>query len=393
MTTYDELVELERRMSGARVLSVYLPGPGRDPALRAAPRTMLDSALSRLRHELVGAPHAEREAFVAASEHVLRRVDGNLPAHASGVAIFADENGVRHVGGLAEAPAPVVEWKEGAVLAPYLASAARARSAIVALIDSRDARVLKYHDGRLDLMEKFHARAHVEEPIHMGDQPHGPFHAGVRGETGTDETERREWAAFDRMLHPVLHRIELAVHPDLWLIVAGMPQSVRLLVASLPRALSGRTELVSGLTLDSSDAEIAHAADNAMRGLEQRHDASVVEHVLDKGRAGDRAAIGWRETMLALQERAASVVLMSEGFLSRSLRRAETLTRLGMEGGAQVEIIPGEGAARLDAESEGVAAELRFPVPFATLEASGLSTRAAASYWRRTPLKRAAACS
>ena len=119
------------------------------------------------------------------------------------------------------------------------------------------------------------------------------------------------------------------------------------------------------------------AATNATLQLQRRQEGRLVEQVLDKGRAGSRASIGWRETMLALQERAASQVLLSDSYARRYRERAEMIARLAVDGGSRVEVVQGEGAARLDAESEGVAAELRYPVPFEALAASGLGTRVA----------------
>src|SRR4029079_3337928 len=252
MITYDELVELSRSTRGKHMLSAYLPGPGPDPASREAPRTTLESELSRIRPGLADAAHGEREAFLAASRHVLAAFDQERPAHAAGLAVFADERGVRHVGGLLESPAPSVHWRDGAMIAPYLATVARGRPAIVALVDSRGARVLRFKDSALELVDELEAEIHLEQPLHMGDAPRVSFHSGVRGETGTDEAERREAAAFDRMLGAVLNLFDVPTSPDLWLVAAGMPQSVRQLVAALPRGLSMRTELVHGLTRVSS---------------------------------------------------------------------------------------------------------------------------------------------
>ena len=368
MMSYEDLVQLRRRTNGSRMLSVYLPGSAPDPALRETAEVLFEAGLSRIRHALAEASHDEREVFLAAAEHAAAWLRGSAVARQSaGVAVFADALGVRHAGALLEEPPTVVDWKDGIVIAPYLRTAALARPAIVTLIDSRSARLFRYREGHLESIEQMAAEIHTEPPIHMGDAPRPPFHHGVHGTTGTDETERREAAAFDRMLGNLMHRLEALVQGDAWLIVGGMPQSAHKLVASLPRGFASRLQIVNALTVTSTEAEISSAASDAVAELLRRRDGVLVELVLDRGKAGGRASLGWQQTLVALEERAASEVLVSAHVAERTPDRADAVATLAMDGGAHVEVVPGDGADRLDAESEGVAAELRFPLPFAAL--------------------------
>jgi release factor family 10 len=368
MMNYEDLIQLRRRTNGSRMLSVYLPGAAPDPALREAPDVLFEAELSRIHHAIADSSHEDRQEFLAASEHATRWIhEDPLARQSAGVAVFADAQGVRYAGALLEEPPVVVEWKNGIVIAPYLRTASLSRVAIVTLIDSRRARLLRYREGHLEAIEEIAAEIHTEAPLHMGDAPRASFHQGVRGMTGTDEVERREAAAFDRMLGILVHRLETLAQGDSWLIIGGMTQSAHKLVSSLPRGFTTRLQLVHALTVTSTDAEISAAAADAVAELLRRRDGVLVELVLDRGRAGGRASLGWQQTMVALEERAASEVLVSAHVAERTPGRADAVATLAMDGGAHVEVVPGDGADRLDAESEGVAAELRFPVPFASL--------------------------
>ncbi len=374
MMTYEELVQLHRRTDGSRVLSVYLPGPAHDPALRDESITLLERGASRIRQALSEAPHHEREAFLAATEHAVRALQRETrPGGREGIVIFSQAEAVRHVGWLFASAPVVVEWRDGIVVAPYLRSLADTRPSIVVLVDSRAARVLRLEEAALEPLDSFAVEVHSAEPVHMGEAPRPGFHHGVHGATGTDETMRREAAAFNRMLSELVHRVASLMSLDVWLVVGGMPESVRHLVAALPRGMNSRVQVVGGLTTTSSDAGVVRAATVAIEELARRRDSVLVELVLDRAKAGGRSASGWRQTRIALEERAASEVLLSRRLLEGSLERAETLARMAMDGGARVDVVTGEGALHLDRDSGGVAAELRFPLPFDALFAGALN--------------------
>jgi hypothetical protein len=175
--TYDDLVQLRRSSNGMRMLSVYLPGPPPDPALKEEPSTLLDGGLSRIGQLLSSASREERDAFLAASEHVLAAMSAeSLPRHGAGTAIFADAEGVRHVGVLLDAAPVVVEWRDGIVVVPYLRTLARARNVIVVLIDSRSSKSFRYRDAQLEPIDSTEAEIHTEPPLHMGEAPLPAFH-------------------------------------------------------------------------------------------------------------------------------------------------------------------------------------------------------------------------
>jgi hypothetical protein len=375
--TYEELVELRRRLDGAHILSAYLPGAAQDPALRAESQTLLEAGLSRIRHTLTDATRVERETFLAASEHVVRALGIDArPRNGTGIAVFAAADGVRHLGPLL-APAPtVVEWRDGVVVSPYLASLSRKREVVLAVIDSRAAKIVSCRNGTVEPLESFAAEIREEPPLHMGDSARVPWHSGVHGVTGTDETQRRELAAFERMLNQLLQRLTAVSGSDALVVVGGMPESVHRLTADLPKALADRYEAVSGLTTLSSESDMLAAVNAAADALNRRRERRLVVSLLDRGHAGGRASLGYFRTHLALEERAASTLLLSRRFVERRLGRAEKLVRLAMDGGARAEVIGGEAGQRLDDESEGVAAELRYALPFSTFAGAGLQDSA-----------------
>jgi hypothetical protein len=369
---YDDLVQLYRRTRDTPILSVYLPGPIRDPAQRGEPGTLLDAGLSRLRRGLAVAPHGDREMLAAASGFARAALRWpSCPREGAGVAMFVGADGVHHLGELL-APTPfLVEWRNGIVVAPYLRTLKHCRPAIAALVDSRRARVFRWSDAALTPLGEFDADVRVDEPVHMGDAPRPTFHPGTRGLTGADETARREDAAFARLVGRVAARVETLAQPNAWVIAGGMARGARALVAALPPGLGSRTQVVSGLTTGSSDAELIEVLRRAVSELGRHHDGSLVEKLIDRATSGPRAgwgllggrsAIGWSETLAVLEARAAHEVLISAGLIETAPARAEIAARMAMDSGACIEVVSGEGAVRLDAECEGVACELRFAV-------------------------------
>ena len=375
--TYEELVELRRRTEGTHMLSAYLPGPAQDPALRAESQTLLEAGLSKIRHALTDAARTERETFHAAAEHVVHELGrDSRPRNGAGIAVFTDADGVRHLGALLTPAPTVVEWGDGIVVSPYIASLSRRREVVLAVIDSRAAKVVSCRNGTVEPLESFAAEVRGEEPLHMGDSARVPGHYGVHGATATDEMQRRELAAFERMLNRLRQRLSSLSGNDTLLVIGGMPESVRRLTADLPKALTDRYEVVSGLTTLASDSDMLATVNAAADALNRRRERRLVASLLDRGHAGGRASLGYFRTKLALDERAASQLLLSRRFVEQRLGRAERLARLAMDGGARAEVIGGEAGDRLDDETEGVAAELRYALPFSTFAAAELQRSA-----------------
>ncbi|HEY9448362.1 MAG TPA: hypothetical protein VIQ60_01370, partial [Gemmatimonadaceae bacterium] len=146
MLTRSEILGIERSLRGSLVLSVYLDSPPRDPAQRAAWRTRLDHALERARD--VATERSELKAFDLAA--ALLRDELASVTGAPGAAgwmgyVTSDAVQLR-----ASLPVPVpllVRWGRGAVVAPALRALKEERIAVIAIVDSRSARILRYGNG------------------------------------------------------------------------------------------------------------------------------------------------------------------------------------------------------------------------------------------------------
>ncbi|MFN8582315.1 MAG: hypothetical protein U0163_15245 [Gemmatimonadaceae bacterium] len=360
MLAYDDLLELDRRFRGTRVLSVYVPRAHTDPAQRRTSDVRIHTELSRIRHALASAPREEREAFEAAEALVSTELttvvqgDGPFVAFATRDAmIFAD-----HV------HAPVtfhVHWGDGILVAPYVRSLKQHRPVLVLAIDSRSARLYRYQHGDVVALGQFEADVRSEPAMHMGDSARRGFHQGVRGATGRDETERREAAAFERMIDAIVDRIEPERSADPWLLVGGMPGSVHGMLRALPHRLVDRSTTVSALTPATDPGDVGRIASVAASELTARRDATLVDELAGDGAASIKSALGHVAVQQALDERSVHVLFVSATFVDQQLLEAEAMVRAALDGGSRVEVVTGVGAARLDDEWEGVAAELRFP--------------------------------
>ncbi|MFN8571528.1 MAG: hypothetical protein U0132_05675 [Gemmatimonadaceae bacterium] len=375
MLMYKDLLHLERQFRQTRVLSVYLPKVSEDPAQRESSHTLLHNELSRVRHALEESTRGERMAFAAASDALVKTL-GTMSVSRSSLMAFATEQGVV----LADrvlAPVPFhVAWQDGLVTSPYVRSLKQERAVLVVAVDSRTARLFRYQGGETELLESFDAHVRQEPAMHMGESARPHFHPGVRGATGRDETERREESALDRMLSQLAHRVEPERATEPWLVVGGMSASVHAVLRVLPRQLVERSTVVSALTTDSTVADVTRVASVAASELTARQDGVLVESLLDRAAAGARAVTGLHDVQRALEDRSVHLLLLSQRLVDEHVLLADAMVRGAFDGGSLVEVVTGAGAARLDSESGGVAAELRF-VP--TSPGAGGHARAAAS--------------
>lgn len=364
MMSFEELVQLFRENAGQEILSAYLPARTRDPAMRAETRTLFNAGVTRLRKSLDDAAREHRDAFDSAAQHARDALDGDeRPAEGEGLALFAAPDGVRHMGAL-HAPAPVtIEWRAGIVVAPYLRSLKHAHPALLALVDSRAARLYRYQAAALEPLASLEADQVEEEPSRLGEVPAGPFHHGTRGGTATDEIARREHAATERLLADTVARLQGVATPESWIVIGGIARHANDLMAALPKALAPRAHLATYLTMQASHPELLTAVADETSALTRAADAALVDAVLDRAAAGARGAAGWAACARALDARAVHQVLVSATAIDQHLGRVEDAVRRALDGGALVEVVSGPGAERLDAMAEGIAASLRFPVP------------------------------
>ncbi len=359
MLTLQDLVLLDRDNRDALVLSVYLMRADPNPALRMARLTRLEADVARIARSLGGAPRAERVAFDAAVAH-LHRALGDLAADASPLVSFVSDGGLLFAGRALAPVASVVRWGRGLLVAPYMRSLKHERPVFVVAVDSKQARLFRYKAGEVAPVETFEAAVSDRQPEHMGDAARPRFHPGVRGTTGTDDALRREGVAFDRMAVQLIRRLESERERDPWIVVGGMPSSVREVLAALPRQLEARSTSVSALSPLTPLPDVARVASVAASELTARRDEAWVESILEQASGHGRSVRGTDAVRHALEARSAHLLLVSASLVDRDPWSADTLVREALDGGTAIEVVSGGGASRLDAECEGVAAQLRY---------------------------------
>lgn len=364
--TYAELIELERSLRRAKVLSVYLDGTSPDPATRYAWRLRLDNALRDIEGTLESAPRDEREAF-ARSAMLLRERLAPMPGAlgAPGWAAFVTAGEVRHAGALNVSAPFLVTWETGARVAPYVCALTQQGPVIVAIVDTREARLFRYRGGVLEKVDTLRAQAVVGPSYHMGDAPRDRFHPGTRGTTGTDAAERALRAGTDRMLAELAERLKEIAGKNASIVIGGTPQAAIAAEAALPNGLASRALRVPTLDVRATDAEIRDRAEEAVAALRESRQAALVAEVLERYGADGLGAAGAQATWRALDARTVQELLLTGRFVKEHAEEAETAVHAAFDQGALVEALAGAAAERLDRDGAGIAARLRFLLPSA----------------------------
>jgi hypothetical protein len=370
MLTYEELLSLDRQNRGERILSVYLPRADHDPARRAERFTQLDGELSKIRRSLDEASRTERAAFERAAD-TLRESLGALGDWGTPVAGFASGGGTVWVGAVLASIGFIVRWRDGLTIAPYIRALKQERPVLVAVLDSREARLFRYRAGELVPLDVIEVEVKAEAGDHKGDSLPPGVRAGVRGATGRDETGRREEAAFQRLVNQVVQRIEVEATPDTELVLGGTLQPVRQVAGALPKSFEARMVVSEALTSTMTLPEIARAVTDAASDLTARRDAAWIATLLDQASGHGRSAKGLNETRRALAGRAVHELLLAGSFVDTHPDEAEELVRAALDGASRLEVAPRAAAARLEGEAEGVIARLRFPIPEGIAPAGG----------------------
>ena len=124
--------------------------------------------------------------------------------------------------------------------------------------------------------------------------------------------------------------------------------------------LEARSTSVSALSPLSTLPEIAQLASVAASELTARRDEAWVESTFEHASGSGRAVRGADAVRRALEARAAHLLLVSASLVDRDPSNADVLVREAFDGGTAIEVVSGSGASRLDADCEGVAAQLRY---------------------------------
>lgn len=363
MLTAANVQALVRELSGTNVLSVYLETRVTDPAMREAWRPALTTAL---RDAGAMVPEEESAEFERAKAVVLDAVPSlGGTWGAEGWVAFVTADGPRYMGELPSRCPTLAVWRNGPLVAPYMRVLKEHRPVIVALVDSRSARVYRYAWGSLEELPEMGltVAGDVETELPSGpNRRKGAAFPAPRSATGTERARHRQSANFDRMAAILGTRLAELAGDDGWVLIGGTPEPSRLAGTALPSQVVGRATVMETLEHDATAEEIADAAQRTATQLRAAHGRAVLAPLLEHGAAGGRAASSVPSTQRALRANAVELLVMTPEFVRADADEAEAAVRAALLQGADVEVLSGDAAADLDARGDGIAAKLRFPV-------------------------------
>jgi hypothetical protein len=357
MLTPVALHRLVQELAGTRVLSVYLDTHVTDPAMRNAWRAALQSGLREARARITS--DEERANF----DRAAALLEGQAPSPAArGWVAFVTAAERQYVGDLPVQPAPLITWREGPVISPYLRALKVQRPVIVALVDSRAARLYRYAWGGVEKLDELSAPLPESSSVERITAPatRAASTPAARGATGTDQPQRQRRVAFQRLAASLGKRLVQLAGETGWVLIGGTPEWASHAGAALPRVLDGRTLISSTLDHDASMDAIEQAAQRAATELRGSEGRQLVDQLVGSAGGEGRAAAGVPAVQRALRARSVDVLLLSPAFIQTHEQDAEDMVRAALSTGADVDVPSGGAAERLDQTAEGIAARLRF---------------------------------
>ena len=363
MLTYQGLVDLERALRDKTVLSVYVNGENSDPATRDRWRADLRHSFDDIESWLRESSHTEREAFAACRDAALKELNGFPPnAGERGWTGFFTADGPYHVGVVPVGVPTMAAWSTGACVAPYIRALKENRPVLVAVVDSTQARIFRYVEGAVQLLETIERKTLVDQPYHMGSPPRTGFHSGTRGRAGTDAAQKEEQNATDRMLVDAAARIGALATDGTWIVIGGIPVVATAALAQLAPDSAARAMRAAHLDIHATDAQVAECARESASRLRDADDLMRIEEAASAAQSGGAGAIGVVDTKHALDLAQVRELFITQRFLENHAADASAAVQRAMDAGAIVEHVSGEAAVRADALG-GMAARLRYAPP------------------------------
>jgi hypothetical protein len=363
MRAFKEVPALLTTLAQERVLSVYLSAADTDPALRQTWRLRLAHLLDELAASVAEDERVEVDRARGHLERELAGVSGFLPG--PGWLALATRESVRWLGAV-PAPTPdLARWRQGVAMAPLLRALQQMRPVIVALVDSRRARVLRYEQGVLEEVADRRADTYIDDLTDRNASKRASTHTGARGETATDAADRILKREMEQMLDAVAEIVVKLTGDTGCVVVGGTDEAGAALRHRLAQSLdAARLTEVSSLYLTMTGPSLRTAVEEAASMLTQRKQAVLLSQVVDAARAGGRGALGLPDTRRAIEGGQVERLLVASGFARTHEADVETLVARCLDFGGSVEEVSGEAAA--DLELAGVAAQLRFAATAST---------------------------
>ncbi len=373
MLTPTQLNELVRELGSTRVLTVYHGARVTDPAMRHSWRAALGAALQPVRNGI--SDETEREEFDRAAAYLddpWPPLDGVWGM--KGWAAFLTPEGPRYAGSLPVQPPTLAAWRVAPVVTPYLRALKQLRPVIIALVDSRSARVYHYAAGELrEMPEMALVAPDSSEPGAQERPPSkgGPSHPGPRGTLDTEALQRRKATNFHRLATSLASKLVEAAGDDGWILIGGTREWARHAGDAMPSSHASRVMVSSTLDHNAHETEIAETAKHAASELRSRHGHELVQRIMERSCDGGRGASGVPAVQRALHASAVDLLVVTPRFLERSDIDVEEMVRAALARGADIEVLSGSASEELDERADGIAARLRFP-----LDRSGVPTAA-----------------
>lgn len=374
MLTAAELQDLARELEGVAVLSLYVDARVTDPAMRHAWRPAMAAALRAERARVTN--DDARAAFDRAARFVedpVPPLDGAWGT--PGWAAFVTADGPRYAAALPVQVPMLATWRDGPLVSPYLRALKQHRPVIIAVVDSRSAVLYRYALNELTelpaiaLPAEDGAGAASAKP----HAPRGSAYPAARGALDTEHAARRRRADFQRLAASLSQRLAALAGDDGWVLIGGTASWPRLAAEALPTELADRTFVSPDLDHGDAADVIVRIAKDAATTLRAAHSGVLLDRLLERAGAGGRATAGVPATQRALRARAVDQLLLSPAFVSGNASLAEDVVRSALAQSADVEVLSGDAAIRLDVAADGIAARLRFALdgPQATADTGG----------------------
>ncbi len=361
MLTRDQLAEIYMGLEHEKVLSVYVDGVGRDPALRRVWRRRLSHELEREEHRLRRENPEDAEAFKSAEERLLRELDdfdAFLPG--KGWVGFATAGEIRHAETLPVQVPNLVRWASGPKVAPYIRGLKQLRPMAIALLDQRRCRIFLYKEGEVTEVEDLRADTFLGDLMDPSSPQRGGRHSGTRGETATDAAQRFLGEGTRRMLKKVKEVCLDLIDPDGFLILGGNQEAIANARPFFPRQLDRRILEKPSLFVEMSPADVKKAAAEGASALAKLRQNSLLEEITERAYSGGNGSLGAEETVRALREGRVDILALSRGFVETNPDLADQCVSEAFRQGADVRVFGGDPADRLDAAGGGIGARLRY---------------------------------
>lgn len=355
MLTRERLTRLHRDLRDEPVLSVYLDTDQHDPALRSAWRTRLDRACTELRRELEEEGE-DPAAFLAAQARLEGALETDGFLEGKGWVAFAGPGEVHLAGPVPFPVADQLHWDEGVHLAAYFRGLRQLRPVVVALVDRRHARFLRYREGVLMEKPAMVAFQDLGDVTDSNVAKRAARRTGVRGATGRDLANRFLEVEAERLHQEVIERLQKKAGRDGLILIGGPTETASHLVGMLDREYQPRARVLPRVSLEEEVTAMIQPVEEAVSTLSRELQTALLEKVLD---GSQEAVRGVRQVRKAIREGRAGLLLVSEGLLAREPELVDQLVDAALDQGTEVELLVGKAGERLDQE-EGAAVRLRY---------------------------------